>query len=290
MNKFWGLLFFVVCFIHLPLEASIDNEYGIGGSGIFVGEAKFKNDGITDQHLTFRQAGALMYYIHDLDSNSSITANLGYYSSKISWKQNPEFKKTTYDDIYIAIGGFSDKLDDWVWHGNVYTVVDADELSLSHYAVTGALVWGEYSYSDTIDIYIGVDANSGMKKEDVRPIIGFKYNPQNNWKLNLVYPKDISAVYAFNDRWNLALEGRFFKNRYRTNEKAARSKGIFEYRATGAEFSLNYSSTNSHVNATLLAGTNFGGDLKVRDSAGKNPTFYRLKSATYFGGEIKTTF
>ena len=229
MKKLLSIVIFGTFLILTPsLAIASDDDkptYTVDVEFLSTGDAKFKDVGITNQHLNFQKWQALSSYTHHIGSHHGLVFELGYSSDKFDWKENPAFTESTYNSLNFGIGTFSSALTNWLWKGGLYASVDTEEFDFTHYALYSGTLWGRYTYSDNIDIHIGIHGNVGMKKDEVYPIIGLQYSPDNRWKLNLVYPQNLSAIYSLNDLWSVSLIGEFFKNRHRVSKNAGTMSG-----------------------------------------------------------------
>ncbi len=289
--------FFILAFLSIALTFNAyadDNDdepfrpWAAKAEYLSLGKAKFEEPGREGQRIKYGESHISTSYIHRLNDDAALTFDITYQNTNLEWKENPSFSEENHPLIKLSFGGTTKRFDSWEWSGSLGTEFNAEHFTLSHYTRYKGTMWGRYALSDILGIHIGFTGEAGLRKDSVLPILGIDYKPHDKWKLKLVFPMDISAIYSLNKKWSLAATGRSFKARHRLSAKEANSKGIFTYRSYGSELSLNYNL--DYFLAKVFAGSSFGGDLKIMDKTGKNPSFYKYRSAVYFGGNVMYEF
>jgi hypothetical protein len=281
---------FVLCssFIFVQAQASEEKDWELQASYLGTGGAEIDEAGKENESIGFTQSIAKASYTHRLDDESGIVLNVGHTSTQIDWDENPSFSEKNYSYLNLEIGGYSLKIPNWLWRGAVGTDVDAEELSFNRYALYKGTMWGRYDFSDMLGIHIGFTGTSGLRRDKVYPILGLDYAPSSKWKLNFIFPVDISANYAIDDNWSVAGTARTFRVRHRLSQKEATSRGIFDYRSFGGDLSLNY--LIGSFLAKAYVGTTYSGDLKVADSKARNAVFYKFNGSIYLGSNLTYQF
>jgi hypothetical protein len=267
-----------------------DRSFDVSAEGVWSTKAKFKDNGIKDQKIRFGSSSGKLSLVQPIGEDNAFLLDVGYTNVYLDWKENPSFSEQNHPLMNIMIGGRSTGLEKWVWTGAVITDVHAEKLNFADNARYKGSMLGRYEYSDEVGVYVGLFGSTGLHKKEIFPIFGVDYAPSSAWKIHVIFPMKLSAEYFLteNKQWSLSAEGRSFKTRHRLGRKELLSKGIFEYRSYGGDLALNY--TLDMVTAKAFAGMKSGGDLKIMDSQGKNPSHYRYKGSLYFGGNVEFSF
>jgi hypothetical protein len=282
--------FLIICCIifSAPTYASENKDWVLYANYLSGGKAEMDEPGRESEEIIFSQTEAKVSYTHRFDDESGLVFDLGHGSVEIDWDENPSFSEKSFSTFNVQVGGYSFKIPKWLWRGAIGTNVDTEEMDISHYALYNGTMWGRYSLSDMMGLHIGFTGTTGLRRDKVYPIFGIDYNPSSTWKLSFVFPVDMSANYSINDKWSVSATARTFRVRHRLSQKEALSKGIFDYRSFGSEFSLNY--LLGGFLAKVYAGSTYAGDLKVSDSKGINSTFYKFNGSVYLGSNLTYKF
>lgn len=218
-----------------------------------------------------------------------ISLGLGYEHIWLHWNENPFFKRKEYNNLSTSFTYFTHRLCDWRWIFQATFNVDADKWDVNEYSDYDLLLWGLYHYCEDFHLHFGLYAQTGMKLDRVWPILGFDWQYCENWKINAVFPLNLSVVYTLNDMWSFAVAGRVFNERQRAGNEGGFKKAVWRYENSGVEFDIennwcNWLKTNIH------AGYTFGGKLKVANRHAHDSHRFKFKSAPYFGGSIVADF
>lgn len=258
--------------------------------GDWVGRAKVRRCP-TNHHLKFYEGevdlGGIYYYCPCYSEGATIS--LSYTRCRMDLNHNCLFHQKNFNALSLNLGGFSERLENWLWKGQVSFNIDPEHWDFNEYMNYDFLLWGRYNYCQDIGLHIGFIGYTGMKIDRVYPIIGVDWQYDCNWKFNFVFPVNISAVYSFNDCWSVAFALRAFETRYRTGKNENLSRALFLYRAAGAEIGLNYKLA-SWISANIHAGGIFGGTLKIANRHYRQRHKYRFESAPYVGGQLVLLF
>lgn len=253
-----------------------------------TGKAKIDEIGRKNERISYSFSEGEVSYTHHLDKENALSFDLGYSLTEVDWKNNPSFKETMFSYLKLSLGGSSTLINDWVWTGKIDASIDSKEMNFSHYALYNGTMWGRYSLSQIIGIHIGLTGTTGLKRDKCYPILGIDYVPNARWKIHVIFPLNLSAIYSINDHWSLSASGRTFRSRHRLSQKEIVSKGIFDYRTYGTELSLIFQLNN--FSAKAYTGSTYSGDLKITDSKNLNPRFYNYKGVIYLGGNLSYYF
>lgn len=255
-----------------------------------IGKADFKKWYIDNQHLEYSDinmnGSCIFYYEPYYSEGAQIT--VGYEFTRLLWRQNPFFDKTSFHTPSIAIEAFTKRAANWLWQGLARMNVDGDDWNLNLYANYDLLLWGRYTYLCDLGIHAGFLAQTGMKIDHIWPIIGFDWKYNDHWMINAVYPVNMSIVYSFNKVWSTSLAIRTFDHRQRVGKKEPLSRGLWRYRGSGIELGATYE--ESWVTANIHVGSTYFSELVISNRHNDHKRHFKLKNAPYFGGEVNLTF
>lgn len=256
-----------------------------------VQKTKVKDTKFERQYFTFRysELEADMVFYHNPCYHEAALITIGYNFADLPWENNPFFQQSHFETISVAATVNTQRIRDWEWTAQAELNIDANHFDFEHYAYYDLLAWGRYSYSDDIGVHVGIFVETGMNITWVWPIFGFDWQVSDDWKLNLVFPMNISAVYTLNQVWSLAFETRFFDVRYRVNKHEPLSEGLLIYQNLGGEVAMLYH-YNDTIEANLHVGATMGGRLKVANRHYQHRRHFDLDPSGYFGGEISYMF
>lgn len=244
--------------------------------------------------ISFAEADVDISYTHIFNSCEGASVGLGYSTTHLGWDKNPFFSEQNFNNLIFSLGGYSKRFYQWDWKGYFSAAVDTREWNFQEYGLYTYSLWGRYSldtnYFSDLGLNIGFVGRSGLDQTLVWPIVGIDYKMNQNWKLNLVYPVNMSVVYSLSNCWSFAIAGKMWNSRHRTSKNEGISRGIFEYRNIGAEFAINYDYDRS-ISANLHVGSTIGqGDLKIMNRNGSTIRHNKFNSAGYVGGGFDFRF
>lgn len=231
------------------------------------------------------EAGMVVYYCPTY--TEGLRTALNYSPVYLKWHDNPWFDQDHFNIASLSLAGFTQRVDHWFWRAQLTANFDTDEWS-SKYTSYDILLWGRYTYCKNIGIHFGFLAETGLRMDRIYPIIGFDWQISRKWKLNLVYPVNISLVYAFSRHWSIGAAGRFFNSRFRVNHKDHSLKPLVRYTNVGAEFIAKYETET--MSANIHAGSTLGGIFRVANHRNHHARDYDLDASIYAGAGIDTKF
>lgn len=263
----------------VPFFGGVDYEH--------IWNADFDEHHLKGEHLVYRvgkiNLGSVCFYNKCYDEG--IALGLTYTATYLRWNQNPYFRQRYFDTLSVNISGFSHRVDNWYWRGNVSMNFDVNNFDPGEYLTWDLLLWGRYSYTKNLGLHIGFYAITGMKIDRVYPILGFDWQCTEKLKFNVVFPMDINATYTINKCWTTGAAVRFFQSRQRANKHAHVSRALWFYNNWGAEYFVNYNLTDFiHIN--LHGGYSFGGTLKLANKHYMHARRLDFKGAPYIGGTL----
>lgn len=266
----------------------------IEGHYDWIDSTKFKESSLAGQNLSFHKGEISLTYIQFLSECHGFALGVGYESTYLGWRGNPYFNQREFQDVVLSVDGFIDHFRGWDWKAGVAGHFDIDHFHLYDDSRYHFRLWGRYDfcncYLPDLGVHIGFIGLVGINDETIYPIVGVDFSPWCDWKLNLIFPLDMSLSYYVNDCWSISLAGKLWETRHRVGKEETLSKGIFEYRNIGIELGTHYEygkcfSAGVHVGSTVG-----GGKVRISDKHDANVTYNHLKEAFYFGGELLIRF
>lgn len=274
-----------------PFDEAENGPFKFRVLGDYIGEAKIKNSyGLHKlQFATVQaEAGMVVYYDECYEEGINITAY--YEETQLNWKSNPFFNQEDYSSAGFTVGAFSKRLPNWTWAAQLFVAFDNLKYwNFNDYMLYDLLLWGRYEYNDCLGLHIGFYAETGMKIDRLYPIIGVDYTFNEQWKINAVFPTNMSIMYTLNKCWAFGIAGRVFDERNRVGENQYLSEGLWHYLTSGGEFGI-YFTPKKWVYVNVHAGTTFGGRIKISDRHNNHRQRIRLDPAPYAGGEVALSF
>lgn len=259
-------------------------------SGDWVAQSKHRNHNYKG-HIEFNHEeidlDSVVYY--DECYEEGVSLGLAYERTFLHWNDNPFFHRKNYDTFSVALTYFTQRLQGWRWIAQGSFNIDAQQWQFSDYTNFNILLWGRYDYCQDLGLHVGFYAEAGMKLDRVWPIFGIDWRIQDHWTLNLIYPLNISLVYACDDSWSLALAGRIFNERHRAGKSGGFYQAVWRYQSLGGEIVLN-NNWCQWLKSNIHIGYTFGGKLKVANRDDKHSHRFKFKSAPYVGGELTASF
>ncbi|MEM1283300.1 MAG: hypothetical protein AAGG81_07080 [Chlamydiota bacterium] len=301
------LIFCTLLTLSSPLYCDIDDDifgledidepqehpgpFRIEGEFDSVASTHFKKDGFRDQKMSFSnwRGSTGMAFCYLAYAREAYAAGVAYNYARLCWDENPFFHQTDFSQVSFLLRLFSNRFCDWIWQGQLAVNVDANQWNFSYYTNYDLVLWGKYDYNDLTNLHLGVIVQTGMKMDRVYPVVGFDYKYNKCWKLNAVFPVNISLEYCYDCCLTAALAMRFFDVRYRVNKNENLSMGLFSYRNSGVEFALLYED-NPRLEGNIHVGSTLGGMLRISDRDNKHPKHFKLEPALYVGGELVWSF
>ncbi len=254
-----------------------------------VGKTKVDKHLHKGDKVTFGESeiviGSVIYY--EARFKEGLRMSLGYTATKLQWHNNPYYDQNHFNTLSLNIAGFTARFDKWFWRSQISINTDTDEWSLP-YTNYDLILWGRYEYCKHIGVHFGLWVQTGMRLDRVYPIIGADWQISPKWKLNLVYPVNVSLQYTLTPTWSLAFAGRSFDSRQRLNKHSSHHKALIRYQNIGAEFSLMYHARN--MTGNVHVGSTVGGKYRIASRHNRHAENLDLQPAAYAGGEVDVSF
>lgn len=279
-----------------PLEQSEPEKlrpclsYVVGNA---IAPARFDESEIDHAKISFANiqltGGCVVYYQQCYDEG--VTVSMSYWRDQLHWKRkNFYFDQQNFDTVSLGAGLFSSRLGKWNWKSQLAINVDVDHNDdFCRYTFFDLLLWGRYSYSDCIGVHVGFVAETGQRIDHVYPILGVDWTINPTWKLNAVFPTEMSLVYNWKPRWSFALAARVFEVRHRMGKHELVKRGLIEYRNTGVELGANYT-LGKQFSANVHVGSALGGHLKISNHHHHRLARLKFRGSPYLGGEVNLHF
>lgn len=274
------------------------HPFRISTHGDWIQRTKIDKSGFRHNHVNFYtitvQGDGVVYY--NPCHSEGIGLGIGYINSRFDMDRNPYFKTKNMDQVAFTVSAFSERLKNWNWHTQLTANWEPRYDNFWEYTNYDIILWGRYAYRERVNLHFGFLALTGMKIDHIYPIIGFDWSFCDKWKLNLVFPLNISIIYEINSGLSASLAARIWNIRYRFGEhendyrgfKRYRNKPLLEYRNYGAELALNYD--KGHIAANIHAGVTLGGQFKISNRQNERKNHFDMDSAAYAGGEAVYKF
>ncbi|MFA6915338.1 MAG: hypothetical protein WC222_02995 [Parachlamydiales bacterium] len=264
------------------------HPFTLEGSSDLVGKSSLSKNHFEDEDLHYGQSNvtlnATFYYDKELVEGAQAT--IGYSHTLFDWVSNPYFSQRNWDTLTIGINGFTGRCSKWFWQGRLAANIDMDHWDLTYYTTYDMMLWGRYDiHCNNIGLHFGLLAQTGMRMDRVYPILGFDWTINPTWKINAIFPLNVSAVYTYDCCWNAGVGGRFFDTRHRTGDDQPLPMGIFAYRTIGAEAFINYSNCD-WAEANFHAGWLISGKVKISNRHQENGKWFEVGSAPYVGAKF----
>lgn len=267
-----------------------DGIFQISVKADWVGEAKIDKRCFPHNHVKFREGGiqgtAVVYY--NCECKEGLAVGVGTDYVYFNWDKNFYFDQTKFNEVSFAISAFSERVNDWLWQAQLSINCDTRHWSFSYYTNYDFFLWGRYEFCSNFHLHGGFYAQTGLKIDRIFPVLGFDWTINDQWKLNAIYPFNMSLVYSYCENWTAALAVRLFNVRYRVSKHEPLPKGLFQYRNAGLELAFNYE--KNKLSGNVHAGCTLGGEFTISNKNNKNKRHFDLDAAPYIGGELSMKF
>lgn len=265
-----------------PLSINSSFDY-ISNSKIAKGF--FKNDEVRFAEGTV-DAGFVFYYSPAYSEATNLS--LGYTETLLDWEQNPWFSQKRFSTVSLALGGFTGRLSDWMWRGQLQVNYDTGSQFSAEYFNYDLILWGRYSTWESFGLHIGLVAQTGMRMDRVFPILGIDWQISKKWKLSAIFPMNISLEYAATSSWFLSIAARAFDSRHRVKDNESHPRSVVRYLNAGAECMVKYAKGLWTFN--IHGGTTLGGRYRIANQRNHYAHNYKLKPSPYGGLEADLKF
>lgn len=259
-----------------------------------VGKAKFYTHPIKGTHADYQDAHAFLYYSHYLNPDNALSWKVGYSFLDFNWLHNPRFSDSDYHFANASLGWVSTSITHWRWILATGVSVDARTFDFGHSGVYYGMMWGRYAFSECIGMHIGWAGYAGVKNGYLLPILGIDWRASKRWKVNAIFPVNLSIEHMFNKYWSSSLEFATFGRPYRFPMRVHGGKdgyenGIFSVYSNGVELDIKFN-TGGAFQASFGGGWNFGGWILIKDHANHHGKYYKFDGAPYIQSKLGFSF
>lgn len=273
------------------IDSDSDNKpFRVFAQGDWIQSSNIDKKDFHHQHVKFYtaeiQAQGIFYY--DACHEEALGAGIGYTNSRFDWNKNHFFHEKNMNQVSLTVLASSKRLCNWLWQASVTANWEPKYQKFWDYTNYDLLLWGQYSFNQTMNWHFGFLALVGMKVDNIYPVFGFDWAFWDQWKLNLVFPLNLSLEYQFDCDWTAAAAIRFFDIRYRFGRHEKLDRGLLHYRNNGAELAINYNKDQLKLN--VHAGVTFAGQFVISNRHNKHKKHFDMDSAAYAGAEASFKF
>jgi hypothetical protein len=245
-------------------------------------------------HLHYSDAFASGYYTHFIDPKNALVGQVGYAYMGLHWDQNPRFTQQDFHLALASLSWISNSMDNWRWIINMGSTIDAVTFNYWESGVFYGMLWGRYHFADWLGLHAGFLGYTGVGTGFVFPIFGADWTPNKHWKINAIFPLDISVEYLFDDHWSTSLNYATFGGPYRYPYRVRGGHGkyreaVVQAYSKGIELDLEYKLKPNFV-ASIGGGWNFGGWVLIKNRHGTHGRYFKFNSAPYAQASIAFTF
>jgi hypothetical protein len=269
----------------------VKNPFFLRATYDIVGASEIDKDPFDGDKLHYSSGtvdlNSFVYY--DECNIEGLTVGINYMNTHLGWHNNPAFNQKDFNTGGITFGGFSGRLDDWMFKGFIRAAVDLDHVDFNHYLLWDLAFYGIYTLCDGFRLNFGFYSQLGMKVDRVWPVIGFIWEYSDCIRIDAVFPVDLNIYYKINKCWSAGLGAQFFRTRNRTGQDEPVHRAIWVYENAGLDARINYE-MNELTYASFHVGYTVGGKLKITDQHYKERHHYDFDGAPYAGGELGIKF
>jgi hypothetical protein len=301
------LLLCAILFVSTPIYCDVNDDiwgleeidepekqpgpFRIDGEFDSVSSTNINKSGFRDQKMSFSNWGASAGSVvcYSIQNREAYAAAIAYNFTRLCWAENPYFHESDFNQASLLLRLFSNRFCDWIWQGQAAINVNTDHWDFNYYTNYDLILWGRYEYTSCTNLHLGVIVQTGMKMDRLYPVVGFDYVYSKCWKLNAVFPVNISLEYNYDSCLSAAFAMRFFDVRHRVNKDENLPMGLFSYRNSGLELAILYED-DPRLEGNIHVGSTLGGMLRISDKNNKHPKHFKLDPALYVGGELVWSF
>lgn len=261
----------------------------LSGEGALVSQTEFYSPQVAGETLTFREWTLNLSHTWTFDPEHRASFAVGNVWVQADWPENPYFDETDFSYLAFSLGGFTTAFCNWQWQGTLTLQIDPRYFQPILYALYDGQMWGRYTYNEDVGLHLGFLAEVGLYKTRAWPILGFDAVLSPRWKLNLVYPLQLSLEWLWTERLKWALSAQFLRSRHRVAKDEPLSRAIFEYQTIGIEADLIWLWRGMPV-VKGFVGRTCQGYFKITNNHDSNATYEKFNGSFYGGGMVMVGF
>lgn len=226
---------------------------------------------------------------HMFNRKGGFKLGLGMQTLEFDWPQNPITTRDRFTQLQMSTGLFTLDAKGFMIVSELMLMMDPVKMDLEHYTLYRGLLYTKYNYKNKANIHAGFVGYYGLRYNRVVPIIGVDFPLGEYFKVNAVFPSDMSLEFNPTQLLTFLVRLRFVQLPRRLSENDPLSKGVIFYNNTGAEFGvklhyLEYFYLQGFVGRTIEP------HIKAESFSGDSTTYYRLRSNYYFGASLLMHF
>jgi hypothetical protein len=259
------------------------NILRIGGANVHEQVKGANSAAIQRGRLFYRKTNAFLYMLVPLSMKSFFLPKVEWNTFTMDWGKNPKFNQTHFYYAGFSLTFYTTAVDRWRWILRAEYNLDTEHFgSPSLYGLFSGLVWGVHELNKQWNFHVGALGYSGMRGEQVYPIIGFDYSPDEHWTILATFPIEYYVQYKLDPHWKFSLRGRPLKERFRTGKSEPQPRSIFCYTSFGTELNVKYQ-IFLRLEIEAYGGYNLGGPFYIKNAVGKSGLYSELGAAPYGG-------
>ncbi len=249
-----------------------------------ISKGFYKKDKI-DYAESLAELGAIVFYCPEYTEGLRVAA--GFVPTYLKWHENPWFEQDHFNNATFTLSGFTKRAHRWFWRAQLTASFNVEDWS-SKYTAFDITLWGRYQWCKEIGVHFGFIGETGMQMDRVYPIIGFDWKISNKLNLSLVFPVNLSLMYAITPKWSFGAAGRLINSRFRVNHDQHSYKPLVRYTNFGVECVFAYET--ELMTANIHAGSMVGGVYRVANHHNHHAKNYHFGSSPYAGAEVNMKF
>ncbi|HXF29509.1 MAG TPA: DUF6268 family outer membrane beta-barrel protein [Chlamydiales bacterium] len=260
-----------------------DKNFNIVGDYHHIQDASIQHGKFRHHDFGFREGKVLANGVYHFDKEKHLSLGIGYMNSHLDFDKRPHIRDSTFENLLVTAGTTVKSSDGWHWNGQLALQLNTDDIS-SRYCFFSGILEGKYEWKRRSNLHIGLIGVSGLRYTRVLPILGIDFKQSEQWKFNLIFPTNISAVYSFNHNFSLEAGLRTFlsRQRFSKHEEGRYERGFIAYRNLGAELTFNYK-IHERLQASLQVGETLGGRIRLSNKHDTQRRHLKLKPSPYVG-------
>jgi len=254
----------------------------LGGNVLRVGGAKLTH---TEEgsRLFYRKTNAFFYMLVPISMKSYFLPRVEWTTFTMDWAKNPKFHQDHFYYAGFSLTFYTTAVERWRWIVRAEYNLDTEHFATPQlYGLFSGLLWGVHEINKQWNFHIGGLGYTGMRGDQIYPIIGADYSPTDHWTFLFAFPIEYYVQYKIDPHWKFSVRGRPLKERFRAGQHEPQPRSIFSYSSFGSELNVKYQ-IFLRLEVEAYAGYNWGGTFYIKDAHGKNSLYTSLGGAPYGG-------
>lgn len=244
---------------------------------------------IIDQKIHADLISGTIYFNHLFSAKAGFRLGTGYEGLKMAWSGNPLTSQKLFSLAEISAGLFLMNVDKWDIYFEVASFLSTKYTNWSTYALYRGILYTKYNYNNLFNVHAGFTGYYGMRYNKVVPIVGIDFPLGPRFHVHGVFPHDLGLEYKPTSFFSTFLRARIIETPRRLAPDALRPKGAIVYHNVGGELALK-AYYKQFMSFTGYLGHTINGYVKAKNSNGSDLTYYRFKTALYYGASLTCAF